>query len=103
MMRRGRPGDVKREPFIVRSGELIGWALGGVEREIAQTRKHLSVLTARAGKLRARLASLKRGKAAAATSTVTGKRKHRRTPTVARKRFSKATRTREPTRKRRQK
>jgi hypothetical protein len=38
----------------MKSAEFIGWALGGLEREIAQTRDRLSALTAEAAKLRAR-------------------------------------------------
>jgi hypothetical protein len=53
-MARGRPrkdqGDV-----LLKSAELIGWALGGIEREILQTRERLGALTAQAEKLRARL------------------------------------------------
>jgi hypothetical protein len=49
----GRPrknqGDV-----LLKSAELIGWAIGGLEREIAQTRERLASLTAQAVKLRAR-------------------------------------------------
>jgi hypothetical protein len=33
---------------------LIGWAIGGIEREISQTRERLAALTAQAAKLRAR-------------------------------------------------
>lgn len=50
-MARGRPrknaGDV-----LTRSAELIGWAIGGIEREIGETRNRLAALTARAAQLR---------------------------------------------------
>ena len=37
---------------LIRSAELIGWALGGLEREIFETRNRLAALTAQAAKLR---------------------------------------------------
>jgi hypothetical protein len=37
---------------LIRSAELIGWALGGLEREIVETRHRLAALTAQAAKLR---------------------------------------------------
>ena len=40
---------------VIKSAELIGWAVGGLEREIAHTRERLAELTAQAGKLRAQL------------------------------------------------
>jgi hypothetical protein len=40
---------------LLRSAELIGWALGGLEREIVETRKRLTVLTDQAARLRSRL------------------------------------------------
>jgi len=53
-MPRGRPrknpGDV-----LIRSAELIGWALGGIEREIVETRNRLAALTKQAAQLRARV------------------------------------------------
>jgi hypothetical protein len=51
-MPRGRPR--KNRDVLVKSAELIGWAIGGIEREISQTRERLSSLTAQAAKLRAR-------------------------------------------------
>ena len=47
--RRGGSGDL-----LLNSAELIGWALGGLEREIAQTRERLDALTAQAKRLRTR-------------------------------------------------
>jgi len=46
-MARGRP---RKNPtdVLIRSAELIGWALGGIEREIVETRHKLSALTAQA-------------------------------------------------------
>ncbi len=51
-MPRGRPR--KKRDVLVKSAELIGWAIGGIEREIGQTRERLAALTAQAAKLRAR-------------------------------------------------
>jgi hypothetical protein len=39
---------------LVRSAELIGWAIGGLEREIVETRSRLAALNAQAAKLRKR-------------------------------------------------
>lgn len=69
-MARGRP---RKDPqdVLIRSAELIGWALGGIEREILETRTRLAALTAQAAQLRQR-AGLKRsrGPAVPAASTV---------------------------------
>jgi hypothetical protein len=43
-----------RSDVLLKSAELVGWALGGLEREIAQTRERLAALTAQAERLRAR-------------------------------------------------
>jgi hypothetical protein len=40
------------ENALIRSAELIGWALGGIEREIVETRTRLAALTAQATRLR---------------------------------------------------
>jgi hypothetical protein len=79
-MPRGRPrknaGDV-----LMKSAEVIGWALGGLEREITSTRERLSSLTAQANALRARLgrgATAVRGEAAAGSESTAGGRKRRR-------------------------
>ena len=52
-MPRGRPR--KADDALVKSAEMIGWALGGLEREIASTRQRLDTLLAQATKLRQRL------------------------------------------------
>jgi hypothetical protein len=54
MMARGRP---RKNPadVLIKSAELIGWALGGIEREILETRHRLTSLTAQANQLRARV------------------------------------------------
>jgi hypothetical protein len=43
----------------VKSAEFVGWALGGLEREIAQTRERLSALTEHAVKLRSSIGASK--------------------------------------------
>jgi hypothetical protein len=76
----------------MKSAEVIGWALGGLEREIAATRERLSALTAQATTLRARL-----GKGAAQavaavspepTAAPNRKGRRRRMSAEARKRIS---------------
>ncbi len=44
-MPRGRPRKRGRK-VLLQSAELIGWALGGLEREIVETKKRLATLTA---------------------------------------------------------
>lgn len=55
-MPRGRPRK-NPEDVLMRSAELIGWALGGIEREIVDTRNKLASLTAQATQLRKRMGS----------------------------------------------
>jgi hypothetical protein len=50
---RGRPR--KSDEVLMKSAEFIGWALGGIEREIAVTRQRLADLNAQAARLRARV------------------------------------------------
>lgn len=69
-MPRGRKkgqGDV-----LLKSAEMIGWAIGGIEREIVATRERLAALTAQANVLRAKLpaGASARGAAAAASAAV---------------------------------
>lgn len=55
-MARGR--QRKNSPNVMmKSAEFIGWALGGLEREIAETRERLASLNAQAARLRARIGS----------------------------------------------
>ena len=94
-MARGRPRK-KSGDVLIRSAELIGWALGGIEREIVETRSRLAALTTQAAQLRKRIgARAGRGAAAAsealesAQATVTGrKRRRRKMSAEARKRIS---------------
>jgi hypothetical protein len=64
-MARGRPRKDSPD-VLVKSAEFVGWALGGLEREIAQTRERLSALTEHAVKLRSHI---DKGKSAAAGAT----------------------------------
>jgi hypothetical protein len=82
----------------MKSAEMIGWAIGGLEREIGQTRERLAALTAQAAKLRKRAGV--RGSGAAAPAAESGaaagtaaaqggkKRKRRKMSPEARKRIS---------------
>jgi hypothetical protein len=99
-MPRGRPrGD--RGDVLLKSAEFIGWALGGIEREILQTRERLGALTAQADRLRARLGRGRgraTGPAAAATfaePAAAGRTRGRREMSAAaRKRISEMMRKR---------
>lgn len=98
-MPRGRPrknqGDV-----LVKSAEMIGWAIGGIEREIIATRERLAALTAQANTLRSKLpAGSARGTAATGPTAGTGggevsgqgkaaKRRRRKMSPESRKRIS---------------
>jgi len=55
-MPRGRPRKKPTE-ILIKSAEMIGWALGGLEREILDTRQRLTALTAQANQLRLRIAA----------------------------------------------
>ena len=93
-MARGRPRK-NPEDVLIRSAELIGWALGGIEREILETRNKLSALTAQAAQLRSRVAGT-RGSAVSVSTTDDGgtpletnrKRRRRKMSPEARKRIS---------------
>jgi len=90
----GRPR--KDQDVLMKSAELIGWAIGGLEREISHTKERLAALTAQAAKLRKR-AGIKASAAAtaagagasAAADIVSGRKKKRRKMSPeARKRIS---------------
>jgi hypothetical protein len=53
-MARSRPRG-KNKDMLLKSAEMIGWAIGGIEREIMHTRERLASLTEQAATLRARL------------------------------------------------
>jgi hypothetical protein len=94
-MPRGR--RKRTEGLITRSAEFIGWALGGLEREIGETRGRLAQLTAQAAQLRARLGKRARVAAAAAdvvAANVAPLRKRRRLSKEARERIAAAQRKR---------
>jgi hypothetical protein len=90
-MPRGRR-RTKSTDVLLRSAELVGWALGGLEREIAQTRERLAALNAQAAKLRARAGASIRATLGTGVSTngpVSRKRRRRGGMTAAgRKRIS---------------
>jgi len=78
------------------STEMLAWALGGLEREITQTRERLAALTAQAAKIRAAL-----GHAPAARQAGIPTRRRRRAMSAeARKRISDAQKKRWAERKR---
>ena len=96
-MPRGRPRKTQGD-VLVKSAEMIGWAIGGIEREIMSTRERLAALTAQANSLRSRLpGGSVRGAAAKATATaveavegaaVKAKRTRRKMSAEGRKRIS---------------
>ena len=74
---------------------MIGWAIGGLEREIVLTRERLAGLTAQVTKLRERAGVRGEGSPAAATADAGGesagggrKRRRRKMSPEARKRIS---------------
>jgi hypothetical protein len=93
-MPRGRPRKSSTD-VLIKSAEFIGWALGGIEREILETRQRLTALTAQANQLRARVGG-KAARGAASTAMPEGegaapaapKRRRRRMSPEARKRMS---------------
>lgn len=90
-MPRGRPRK-KNDDLLMKSADMLGWALGGLEREIAQTRERLGVLTAQASRLRHRIATRRgaaAGEAPAAAEAGGSRRRRRRAMSAeARKRIS---------------
>lgn len=77
---------------MLKSAEMIGWALGGLEREITLTKERLSALSAQAAKLRERIGRGRSASPVAAPSTGAApagrKRRRRRMSKEARKRIS---------------
>jgi hypothetical protein len=75
---------------LLKSAELVGWALGGLEREITQTRERLAALTQQADKLRARAGGTLRTIAASsrANDGGAGARRRGRMTAEGRKRIS---------------
>ena len=95
-MARGRPRK-NPDDVLIRSAELIGWALGGIEREIVETRSRLAALTTQAAQLRKRVGLRGPGRPPAAAPVETEKtaapvigrkRRRRKMSPEARKRIS---------------
>ena len=92
-MPRGRPRKNPND-VLIKSAEFIGWALGGIEREILETRNRLASLTAQANQLRTRIGARgARGAASAPPPVETAepaaaKRRRRKMSPEARKRMS---------------
>ncbi len=71
----GRPKKTT-DDVLLKSAEMLGWALGGLEREISQARERLNTLTAQAERLRQRVGSGVTSRATAvADATKRGSRK----------------------------
>ena len=94
-MPRGRPKKIQGD-VMMRSAEMIGWAIGGLEREILATKERLASLTEQADALRRRMpvaASKLRGAietkpSEAGGATGGGVRKRRKMSRAARQRIS---------------
>jgi hypothetical protein len=87
-MPRGRR-KTKSTEVLLKSAELVGWALGGLEREITQTRERLAALTQQADQLRARAGGTLRSISATSRANDTGGVKRRgRMTSEGRKRIS---------------
>jgi len=94
-MPRGRPKKTQGD-VIMKSAEMIGWSIGGLEREILATKERLASLTEQANALRKRMPAAATklrgavetevGEAAAAARR--GVRKRRKMSREARKRIS---------------
>jgi hypothetical protein len=81
--------------MLFKSAEMIGWAIGGLEREIMLTRERLAGLTAQVAKLRARAGVRGSGGGIAASAATSAgeagggrKRRRRKMSPEARKRIS---------------
>jgi hypothetical protein len=70
-MPRGRPRKTEGD-LLLKSAEMIGWAIGGLEREIVATRERLTALTAQANALRAKLPAGFRSAASSVASEIIG-------------------------------
>ena len=90
MAKRRRKRQTKPQQAVIRSAEFIGWAIGGLEREIVQTRERLTALSAEAAKLRAKLGPRKAtiGERIHSAVEAVVPRKRRRMSAAARKRIS---------------
>jgi len=90
MAKRRRTRQTKPQEAVIRSAELIGWAIGGIEREISHTRERLAALTADAAKLRAKLGprSATLGERVQSVAESIKPRKRRKMSAASRKRIS---------------
>src|SRR3954463_7283483 len=91
-MARGQ-GKKESKDVLIKSAELIGGALGGLEREIATTRDRLATLNAEATRLRAKLGHKGPARAQAQTQEdaaghASRKQRRRQLSPEARKRIS---------------
>ena len=88
-MPRGRPRKNPKD-VLIKSAEMLGWALGGIEREIGLTRERLAALTNQANQLRARLGSKATAIVGVEGATPAGgrRRRRRKMSPEARKRIS---------------
>jgi hypothetical protein len=93
-MPRGRPRK-NPEQVLIKGAEMLGWALGGLEREIMLTKQRLSALTSQAAQLRAKLPGTAQGRGPAAVASFDepgvaepGRKRRRRMSPEARKRIS---------------
>lgn len=94
-MPRGRPRKTQGN-VMLKSAEMIGWAIGGLEREIVATKERLAALTAQANALKAKMpaaAARARGYVQAEAEEVVGAtqrvvRKRRKMSREARKKIS---------------
>lgn len=89
----GRPKKNTND-VLLKSAEVIGWALGGLEREISMTRERLASLTSQASTLRSKLSGASAASSAAPSSSAgtaaagEGRQRRRKMSPEARKRIS---------------
>ena len=86
-MPRGRPRK-NPDDVLLKSAELIGWALGGIEREIVETKSRLASLTSQADTLRKKMGKRATEAVAVAGAAATRARRKRNLTPEARKRIS---------------
>jgi hypothetical protein len=67
------------DSVLFKSAEWIGWALGGLEREIAETRERLTMLNEQAARLRGRVGVAARRGVAAAVAASSSEKPARKT------------------------
>ena len=82
-MPRGRRRKTS-ENVLFKSAEWVGWALGGLEREIAETKERLAMLNEQATKLRSRIGVAARRGVAAAVAASSSEPRPRRRPNACR-------------------